>query len=131
MAQLICRPGVWLRRHRFDESITLPRHRLDVSSARTLVAEDRAEAADDDVEAVIEIDGGIGPQPARDLFTSHQLAGPLDQQTQQVDGLSVEPDRSPSGRQAPPAIVKLEISKRLHHGSTPFAERIAPWILRA
>lgn len=92
MAPLIRRPSLGLRGHSFDESITLPRHRLDVSSARALVAKDCSEAADEYVKAVIKIDGRIGPQPARDLFTSNQLAGPLDQQTKQVDGLSAEPD---------------------------------------
>src|SRR5437870_1055602 len=65
--------GPWLRGHRFDESITLPRHRLDVSRARALAAKGCSEAADDDVEAVIEVDVAIRPQPALDLFTSNQL----------------------------------------------------------
>jgi hypothetical protein len=120
MARLVRRPSLGLRGHSFDESIALPRHRLDVSSARAVVAKDCSEAADNYVKAVIKIDGRIGPEPARDLFTSNQLAGPLDQQTKQVNGLSGEPDRSLSSLQAASAIVKLEVSKRLHHGRTPF-----------
>jgi hypothetical protein len=68
---------------------------------------------------VIEINGRIGPQPARDFFTRSQLAGPLAQQTKQVEGLSAEPDRSPARLQAPSVIVELEVAKPLHHARTP------------
>jgi hypothetical protein len=119
MTRPIRQPCLGLRGHSFDESITLPRHRLDVPGARALIAKDYSEAADDYVKAVIEIYVPIGPQPALDLFTSHQLAGPLEQQTEQIDGLSGEPHRVPSSPQAPAALVKLEISERLHHGGTP------------
>ena len=80
MGRLVRRPSLGLRCHSLDESIALPRYRLDVSNARALVAKDRSEAADDYVKAVIKIDGRIGPQPARDLFTSNQqraLDGPM------------------------------------------------------
>jgi len=93
MPRLVRGPSLGLRSDSFDESIALPRYRLDVSSGGTFVAKDRPEAADDDVKAVIEIDGGIGPQPARDLFTGNQLAGPLDQEAEQIDGLSADSHR--------------------------------------
>jgi hypothetical protein len=88
-------PSLGLRGHGFDESIPLPRHRLNVSRARALIAKDRSEAADDDVKAVIEVDVPIGPQPALDLVTRDQLAGPLEQQTEHIDGLSAEPHGCP------------------------------------
>src|SRR5438045_4800298 len=100
-------PSLGLRGHRFDESITHPRHRLDVPRARALVAKGCSEAADDYVEAVIEVYVSIRPQPTLDLFTSNQLSGPLEQQAQQIDGLSAEPHRLPSSHQAPAVIVKL------------------------
>ena len=91
MARLLARPSLRVRSHSFDESITLPRYRLNVTRAGALVAKDCAEAADDYVKAVIEVYVPIGPQPALDLFTSNQLPGPLEQQTEQIDGLSAEP----------------------------------------
>jgi hypothetical protein len=120
MARLIRRPSVGPRRDRFDESITLPRHRLNVSRARALVPKDCSEAADDCVKTVIKVDVPVGPQPALDLFTSNQLAGPLEQQTEQIDRLSAEPHRFPSSPQVPSANVKLEVSERLHHSRTRF-----------
>jgi len=120
MARLTRRPSLGLRGHSFDESITLPRHRLNVSRARALVAKDCSEAADDYVQAVIKVYVPVGPQPALDLFTSNQFAGTLEQQTKQIDGLSAEPYRFPSSLQTPSAIVKLEVSEPLHHGRTPF-----------
>ena len=119
MARLNRWPTVGSRGDRFDESITLPWYRLNVSRARALVAKNRSEAADDDVKTVMKVDRSVGPQTALDLFTSNQLAGPLEQQTEQVDRLSAEPHRLASGPQAPSAIVKLEVSERLHHGRTP------------
>ncbi|OLC82841.1 MAG: hypothetical protein AUH72_05805 [Acidobacteria bacterium 13_1_40CM_4_65_8] len=120
MARLIGRRSLGPRGDRFDESITLPRHRLNVSRARALVAKDCSEAVDDYVKTVMKVDVPVGPQPALDLFTSNQLAGSLEQQTEQIDRLSAEPQRLPSSPQAPSAIVKLEVSERLHHGRTPF-----------
>ena len=119
MAPLIHRPSLGPGGDRFDESITLPRHRLNVSRARALVAKDCSEAADDYVKTVMKVDVPVGPQPALDLFTSNQLAGTLEQQTEQIDRLSAEPHRVPSSPQAPSAIVKLEVSERLYHGRTP------------
>jgi hypothetical protein len=91
MARLIRWPILGLRGDRFNEPITLPRYRLNVSRARALVAKDCSESADEYVKAVIKVYVPIGPQPALDLFTSNQLAGPLEQQTEQIDGLSAEP----------------------------------------
>jgi len=68
-------------------------------------------AADDYVKAVIELYVPIGPQPTLDLFTRNQLAGPLEQQTEQIDGLSADPHRLPASPQPPSAIVKLEVSE--------------------
>jgi hypothetical protein len=113
------RPSLGLYGDRFDESIPLPRHRLNVSRARALIAKDRSEAADDYVKAVIKVYVPIGPQPTLDLFTRNQLAGLLEQQTEQIDGLSADPHRLPASPQPPSAIVKLEVSERLHHGRTP------------
>ena len=102
MAQLICRPRIGRRsRHRFDESITLPRHRLNVSKVRSFVAKYCSEPIDDDVKTVMKVDVPVGPEPALDLFTRNQLAGPLEQQTEQIDRLSAEPYRMPSSPQAP------------------------------
>src|SRR5438874_3835008 len=101
-------------RNRFDESITLPRHRLDVSRARALVAKHCSQAADDDVKTVMEVDVPVRPQPALDLFTGNQLAGALEQQTQQIDRLSAEPHGLPSSPQRPSAIVELEVSEHLY-----------------
>src|SRR5262249_48751119 len=77
MARRMRRPSLRSRSHRFDEPITPPRHRLDVSRAQALVAKNRPEAADDDVETVIKVPVPVGPQPARDLLASDQFAGPL------------------------------------------------------
>jgi hypothetical protein len=65
---------------------------------------------------VIEVYVPIGPQPTLDFFTRNQLAGPLEQQTEQIDGLSADSHRLPASPQPPSAIVKLEVSERLHHG---------------
>ena len=78
MGRLVRRPSLGLRWHSFDESIALPRYRLDVSNARALVAKDRSEAADDYVKAVSKVYVPIGPQPTLDLFTRNQLARPLE-----------------------------------------------------
>ena len=75
MARLLRRPSVGPRGHRFDESITLPRHRLNVSRARALVAKDRSEAADDDVEAVMKVDVPVGgDEPLRRSWSPSWLA---------------------------------------------------------
>src|SRR5262245_13515888 len=115
MAQLIRRPTLGPRgRDRFNESITLPRRRFNVSRARSLVAKGSSEPTDYDVKTVLKVDVPVGPQPALDLFTRNQLAGPLEQQTEQIDRLSTEPHRAPSSLQAPSAIIKLEVSERFH-----------------
>jgi hypothetical protein len=44
----------------------------------------------------------------------------LQEQTEQVDGLSAEPDRLPSGRQDPPLIVELKFAEPLDHGGPSF-----------
>ena len=129
MARLTRRPSLGLRGHSFDESITLPRHRLNVSRARALVAKDCSEAADDDVQAVIKVYVPISPQPALDLFTSNQFAGPFEQQTEQIDGLSRQPHGLAASDQPPSAIVELEVAERLYHGRI-YSARIAPQILR-
>jgi len=60
------------------------------------------------------VDVPVWPQPAFDLFTRNQLAGPLEQETEQIDHLSAEPHPVPSDLQAPSAIIKLEVSERFH-----------------
>jgi hypothetical protein len=112
-------PGLTLRRrgrHKFDESITLPRRRFNVARARSLVAKYRSEPTDDDVDTVIKTDVPVWPQPALDLFTRDQLTRPLEQQTEQIDRLSAEPYGAHSSLQLPSPIVKREVSERLHHG---------------
>src|SRR5205085_4458223 len=111
---IIHRPTLGRCSHRFDESITLPRHRLDVSRARALVAKDCSEAADDYIKTVMEVDVPVGPEPALDLFTSNQFAGALEQQRQQIDRLSAEPHGLPSSPQRPSAIVELKVSEHLY-----------------
>ena len=130
MARLIRWPSLGSRGDRFDESITLPRHCLNVSRARALVAQDCSEAADNDVKTVMKVDGPVRPQPALDLFTSNQLAWPLEQQTEHIERLSAELHSLSASPQAPSAFVKLEVSERLHHARTPFAA-IVLQILRA
>jgi len=120
MARPIRWPSLGFRRDRFNESITLPRHRLNVSRARALVVKDCSEAAEDDVQTVMKVDGPVRPQPALDLFTSNQLPWPLEQQTEHIERVSAEPYRLPASPQAPSAIVKLEGSERLHHVRTSF-----------
>jgi hypothetical protein len=106
--------------HRFDESVALPRRRLDVARARAPVTKDRSQATDDNVEAVIDVDVRVGPQPALDLFTRDQLARPFEQQAEQIESLPVQPDGSTFSPQGPSLIVELEVSKRLDHGDAPF-----------
>ncbi len=130
MARRTRRPGLGPCGHRFDESIPSPRHRLDVARAGGLVAKDRSESADDDVKAVVKVHVPIGPQLALDLLTSDQLAGLVQEQTEQVEGLSAEPDPLPSSPEAPSPAVKFEVSERLHHGRT-HSESIAVQILHA
>ena len=120
MTRLIRRPSLGFHGDRFDESIPLPRHRLNVSRARALVVKDCSEAAEDDVQTVMRVDGPVRPQPALDLFTSNQLPWPLEQQTEHIERVSAEPYRLPASPQAPSAIVKLEGSERLHHVRTSF-----------
>src|SRR5262245_36685286 len=71
-------PSLGLPGHGFDESIPFRRHRLDVSRARALVPKGYPEAADNDVQAVIDDDVFIRPQPVLDGVTSNQLTGPLE-----------------------------------------------------
>ena len=61
------------------------------------------------------VDVPIGPQSALDLFARDELARLFQEQTEQVDGLSAEPDRLPSSCEAPSPIVKFKISKRFDH----------------
>jgi hypothetical protein len=68
---------------------------------------------------VIKIDDPVWPQPTLDLFASDQLARPFEQQTEQIDRLSAEPYRVRSSLQLPSAIVKREVSERLHQVRTP------------
>jgi hypothetical protein len=70
---------------------------------------------------VVEIDVPVGPQPPLDLFARHQLAGPLEQEMEQVDSLTAQPDRLPASSEEPAPIVKLKVSERFHHGQTPIA----------
>ena len=79
--------------------------------ARALVAKDCSEAADNDVETVMKVDRPVRPQPALDLFTSNQLAWPLEQKTEHIERLSAELHRLPARPQAPSALVKLEVSE--------------------
>jgi hypothetical protein len=118
MARLRRRPSLGSRRDEFDESITPPRYCLNVSGAFTLVPKDCSETADDDVKTVMKVDGPVGPQTALDLFASNQLAGPVEQETEQIDRLATELHWLPSGPQDPSANVKLEVSERLHHSRT-------------
>jgi hypothetical protein len=120
MARLRRRPSLGSRRDEFDESITPPRYCLNVSGALTLVPKDCSETADDDVKTVMKVDGPVGPQTALDLFTSNQLAWPLEQHAEHIERLSAEPHRLPARPQAPSAIVKLKVSERLHHARSPF-----------
>ena len=120
MAPVIRWPTVGSRSDGFDESITLPWYRLNVSGTRTLVAKDCSKAAEDDVETVMKVDSPVRPQPALDLFASNQLPWPLEQQTEHIQRLSAEPDHLPASPQAPSAIIKLEVSEPLHHAGTPF-----------
>jgi len=116
MARLIGRPSVGPGgRHRFEESITLPRHRLYVSRAGSLVAKHCSEPTDDYVKTVMKIYVPVGPQPALDLFTGNQLARTIEQQTEQIDRLAAEPYGMASSPQVPSAIVKFEVSELLHH----------------
>ena len=68
--------------HRFNESITFPRHGFDVSRARALVAKNRAEPTDDNIKAVMKVDVPVGSQFALDLFAGDQFAGSLEQKTE-------------------------------------------------
>jgi len=119
MARHACLPSLVLRRHRFDEPITPPWHRLDVQRVRAFVAEDCSEATDHDVEAVVEAHGPVGPEATLDLLASDQLARLLEEQTEQFEGLTADPDRPPTSAQAPTSIIEFKFSERLHHIRTP------------
>jgi len=64
---------------------------------------------------VVEVDVPIGPQPSLDLLTTDQLAGPVQEQTEQVDSLTADLDRPSSSLETPSPIVEFKVSERLHH----------------
>jgi hypothetical protein len=119
MVQRVRWPSIWSCGDRFDESITLPRHGLDVWGPRAAVAKHCSEPADDDVKTVMKVYGPVRPQPAFDFFTSNQLAWPLEQQAEHIQRLSAELHGPPTSSEAPSPLVKLEVSEHLHHGRTP------------
>ena len=76
---------------RGDEAIAAARQGLDEAGRLRRVAEDLAELADGDVDAVIGIDEGtIRPQRLPDLITAHHPAGPVEQKLQDAKGLLLE-----------------------------------------
>ena len=77
--------------HRGDETIAAARHRLDIARRIGGVAQRVAQPLHDCVQAVLEVDEGVGgPEPLPQLVAGHQLAGPLDQGQQHVQRLRGE-----------------------------------------
>ena len=57
------------------------------------VAEGFADAVDGGVDAVFVVDeGAVGPELAGDLFAGEEVAGPLEEQAEDLEGLGVELD---------------------------------------
>jgi hypothetical protein len=78
---------------RSDEPVTLTRHGLEVLRRLRVVAERRPQLPHRRVEAGVEVDHGVRPQPRRELVACDQLAGPAHQGLQDLQRLFLEPDR--------------------------------------
>src|SRR5262245_3485953 len=73
-----------------DESVPDAWNRLDESRLLSTVAERRPQPVECNVEAVIEVDGGIGPQPRPDLLARHDPAWLVEQQHEQPQRLAAQ-----------------------------------------
>ena len=76
-----------------DEAIAAAGEGFDEARVAGGVAEGFADAIDGGVDAVFVVDeGAIGPELAGDLFAGEELAGPFEEQKQDLEGLRVELD---------------------------------------
>ena len=78
---------------RADEAIALARHRLQVLRRLGILGEGGAQLPHRGVEAGVEVDDGVRPQPRRQLFAGDQLARLAHQRFQDLQRLLLELDR--------------------------------------
>jgi hypothetical protein len=73
------------------EAVAAAGEGLDKSWAGCGIAESFADAIDGGVDTVFVVDeGAVGPQLAGDLLASEELAGPVEQHQEYLEGLGVE-----------------------------------------
>jgi hypothetical protein len=76
---------------RVDETVALAGERFDVGGIFGVVGEGRADLADAEVDAAVEIDEVVvTPKRALDFVAADRFAGAFDQQEQNAEGLGVE-----------------------------------------
>jgi hypothetical protein len=75
------------RRDLSGESIALPGNRLNERGVR---GESGSDPANGVIDAQVVFNDRVGPESRPDLFTRHDLAGAVDQQFQQLEGLSLQ-----------------------------------------
>src|SRR4029453_17960499 len=75
------------------EAIALAWHRLEVLRRLGILSEGGAQLAHRGVEAGVEVDDGVRPEPRRQLFAGDQLARFAHQRFQDLERLLLELDR--------------------------------------
>ena len=71
-----------------QKSVSFSGNRLNVAWTRSIVAECRSQAIDQNIKAVFEFQIAIWPQPVLDLFARNQFARAFHQKKEQIQALS-------------------------------------------
>ena len=96
-------------RYGCDETVAALGDRFDVDGSIGEVAEGVAELHHRGVEAVVEIDEGVGgPENAAEVFAADELAGVLEKINKRTEGLLANPDRDAIAAQLGIAGIDLE-----------------------
>lgn len=78
--------------HGSKEAVAAAGECLDVAGAACAVAKGFSQTVDGGVDAVVVVDeGAIGPKLAADVFAGKQLAGALEKEKKDLEGLCGEP----------------------------------------
>ncbi len=76
-----------------EEAVAAAGEGLDEAGVGCGVSEGLADAVDGGVETVLVVDeGSVGPEGAADFLAGEEVAGPVEEQEQDLEGLSVELD---------------------------------------
>src|SRR5262249_51095843 len=99
----------WRPDDRRDESIAAPRHRLNEARVLGWIAQRVAQFLDGAVQTSVEVDERVrGPEALPQLVARDEVAGPFEQQQQDLNGLLGEPDLQPLLAQLTRSEVQLE-----------------------